>query len=319
MNQKFVEVTACEPDGYFDDEFVYDIEMPENHSFIANDILVHNSVYVTFQEVVHGCDWSDEPQKLIHQIYKLRLREYLDRNFAKFSEKSGTTNIQNLEFETLSYSAIFLKKKKYVMDKAWKTGKGDGLFYKPQSKIDAKGVETVQSSTPAFARKKLKELIIILFQERNKLDLKKFVQRLKKEKEEFMLGGIETISMSSSLSDYEKGIANDRDALVINMNCPIHVRAAGHYNYLVHNSKWKNKYELIKSGDKIRYYYAKTKGSMEQNIFGYLPGNFPMELAPDVDYDVQFSKCLVEPINRFLNAMGMPSIPEELFVRTALF
>jgi DNA polymerase elongation subunit (family B) len=264
-----------------------------------------DSVYITFQEVVHGCDWTGTAEELIHQIYKLRLKQYLDKNFAKFAEKSGTENIQNLEFETLSYSAIFLKKKKYVMDKAWKTGKGDGIRYQPQSKIDAKGVEIVQSSTPAFARKRLKDLLIILFQERNKLDLKKFVQRLKKEKEEFMLSDIEAISMSSSINDYEKGIANDRDTFIINPNCPIHVRAAGHHNYLVHNSKWKNKYELIKSGDKIRYYYAKSKGPAGQNIFGYLPGNFPTEIAPEADYDIQFAKCVIEPMNRFLNSMGI--------------
>jgi DNA polymerase elongation subunit (family B) len=289
---------------------------------VINDVSVYgdtDSVYITFQEVVHGCDWTGTAEELIHQIYKLRLKQYLDKNFAKFAEKSGTENIQNLEFETLSYSAIFLKKKKYVMDKAWKTGKGDGIRYQPQSKIDAKGVEIVQSSTPAFARKRLKDLLIILFQERNKLDLKKFVQRLKKEKEEFMLSDIEAISMSSSINDYEKGIANDRDTFIINPNCPIHVRAAGYHNYLVHNSKWKNKYELIKSGDKIRYYYAKSKGPAGQNIFGYLPGNFPTEIAPEVDYDIQFAKCVIEPMNRFLNSMGIPSIPEELFVRTALF
>jgi DNA polymerase elongation subunit (family B) len=289
---------------------------------VINDVSVYgdtDSVYITFQEVVNGCDWNGSAEELIHQIYKLRLKQYLDKNFAKFAEKSGTENIQNLEFETLSYSAIFLKKKKYVMDKAWKTGKGDGIRYQPQSKIDAKGVEIVQSSTPAFARKRLKDLLIILFQERNKLDLKKFVQRLKKEKEEFMLSDIEAISMSSSINDYEKGIANDRDTFIINPNCPIHVRAAGYHNYLVHNSKWKNKYELIKSGDKIRYYYAKSKGPAGQNIFGYLPGGFPTEMAPEVDYDIQFAKCVIEPMNRFLNSMGIPSIPEELFVRTALF
>jgi hypothetical protein len=134
-----------------------------------------------------------------------------------------------------------------------------------------------------------------------------------------MLSNIEQISMSSNCNDYEKGISDDREKLVVNLSCPIHVRAAGCHNYLLNNSKWKNKYQLIKSGDKIRYYYAKVEGGNDQNVFAYLPGNYPVEVAPPVDYDLQFAKCIIDPLNRFLNAMGIPSISEALFIKTQLF
>ena len=226
---------------------------------ITEDVAVYgdtDSCYVTFEEVVAGCDWKEDPIKLIHGIYKNRLNEYLTTSFKRYAESSGTENIQDLELETVSYSAIFLKKKKYVMDKAWKSGKGDGIFYQEQQKIDAKGVEIVQSSTPAFARKKMKELLKIIFKEKGKLNIRKFADMLKKEKQAFMLDNVENVSMSSSISDYEKGIADDRSKPVFNDHCPMHVRAAGYHNFIINNSKWKNKYQLIKSGDKVRYYYA---------------------------------------------------------------
>jgi hypothetical protein len=277
-----------------------------------------DSVYVTFEEVVKSCDWDKEPIKLIHEIYKHRLNDYLQKSFTKFAENCGTDNIQDLELETISYSAIFLKKKKYVMDKAWKSGEGDGIFYNEQQKIDAKGVEIVQSSTPAFARKKMKELLTIIFRERSKLNMRKLADLLKNEKQAFMLDHIENISMSSSISDYEKGIADDRKSLVFNDHCPMHVRAGGYHNYLVNNSKWKNKYQLIKSGDKVRYYYAKNDEGGE-NVFAYLPGNHPVEIAPPVDYDTQFAKCIIDPLNRFIGAIGLPPLSPELIVRTQLF
>ena len=277
-----------------------------------------DSVYVTFEEVVKSCDWDKEPIKLIHEIYKHRLNDYLQKSFTKFAEICGTDNIQDLELETISYSAIFLKKKKYVMDKAWKSGEGDGIFYNEQQKIDAKGVEIVQSSTPAFARKKMKELLTIIFRERSKLNMRKLADLLKKEKQAFMLDHIENISMSSSISDYEKGIADDRKSLVFNDHCPMHVRAGGYHNYLINNSKWKNKYQLIKSGDKVRYYYAKNDEGGE-NVFAYLPGNHPIEIAPSVDYDTQFAKCIIDPLNRFIGAIGLPPLSPELIVRTQLF
>ena len=141
---------------------------------------------------------------------------------------------------------------------------------------------------------------------------------MKKEKQEFLLDNIENVSMSSSISDYEKGVADDRKSLVFNDHCPMHVRAAGYYNFLINNSKWKNKYQLIKSGDKVRYYYAKNQEGGE-NVFAYLPGSYPVEIAPPVDYDMQFAKCIIDPLNRFIVAIGLPPISPELIVRTQLF
>ena len=53
MDYIFEDIEVCECIGYFEDEYVYDIEMDdETHTFIANDILVHNSSYVNLGPVV---------------------------------------------------------------------------------------------------------------------------------------------------------------------------------------------------------------------------------------------------------------------------
>ena len=289
---------------------------------IKDEVTVYgdtDSVYISFQDIVKGCDWDKDPRQLLMQIYKNRIKGYIEKSYTAYASQTGTINIQDLEMETISYSAIFLKKKKYCLDLAWKDGEGDGLFYEQQKKIKSVGVEIVQSSTPAFARSKMKELLVIIFQERNKLNLKNFANILKKEKESFMLDNVENVSMSSSISDYEKGIGDDRKQLIINDHCPMHVRSAGYHNYLLNQSKWKTKYQLVKSGDKIRYYYAKTERGVGENVFGYLPGNYPVEIAPPVDYDLQFAKCIVDPLNRFISAIGLPPISSELIVRTQLF
>jgi hypothetical protein len=277
-----------------------------------------DSCYVTFEDIVNGCDWAGDPRDLLLKIYEYRINEYIEKSYQQYAKQTGTDNIQNLEMETISYSAILLKKKKYCLDLAWKAGADGGIRYEPQKKIKAVGVEIVQSSTPAFARNKMKELLKILFQEKSKLNLRKFADLLKKEKAAFILDQIENVSMSSAVNDYEKGISDDRKKLVINDHCPMHVRAAGYHNYLLNTSKWKNKYQLIKSGDKVRYYYAKIEGGGE-NVFAYLPGNYPIELAPPVDYDTQFAKCIIDPINRFISSIGLPPVSSELIVRTQLF
>jgi DNA polymerase elongation subunit (family B) len=326
QGQEMIKYVSKIINRYFTDFWYRDTQLHEKIGItkatkIKDEVAVYgdtDSCYVSFQDVVKGTDWTEDPRKLIHLIYEHRLKDYLDKNFTAMANQAGTENIQDLEMETISHSAIFLKKKKYVMDKAWKSGAGGGTYYEPQKKIDAKGVEIVQSSTPAFARKKLMELLKIIFQERGKLNMRKFADLLKKEKESFMLDNVENVSMSSSISDYEKGIGEDRKKFVINEHCPMHVRAAGYYNYTLNNSKWKSKYQLIKSGDKVRYYYARQEEG-GQNVFAYLPGNFPSEFAPPVDYDTQFAKCIIDPINRFIAATGLPPLPPELIVRTQLF
>ena len=97
--------------------------------------------------------------------------------------------------------------------------------------------------------------------------------------------------------------------------CPINVRAASVYNHKLLNTKWKSKYNLIKTGDKIKHYYAKG----ESDVFGFLPGDYPYEFAQPVDYDRQFEKVIVEPFNRFIAPLGYNPVPGNLIYARSLF
>ena len=286
---------------------------------VHNDVVVYgdtDSTYLSFQEVLASCAWDTTDGKdFILKLTEHRLEDYINQCFSKYADTYGTKNIQSLELEKISESAIILAKKKYVLDLVWKD---PGVSYVAQSKISSKGVEIVQSSTPAFARKHLKDLLKVIFKEKKNLNVKDFVDKLKDIKEQFKLCDIEDISKSTGVSDYGKGISQDQETLVIASKCPIHVRAAGVYNYHLNNSKNKRKYRLIKSGDKIRWFHAKSKNHAE-NVFAFQPGNFPYEFAAEIDYDLQFSKTIIEPINRFMVAMGFGPIPANLITSARLF
>jgi len=81
------------------------------------------------------------------------------------------------------------------------------------------------------------------------------------------------------------------------------------------NSKWKTKYNTIKTGDKVKYYYTKD----DNGVFGFLPGNYPYEFALPVDYDLQFEKTIIEPFNRDLDAIGFNPVPGNLIYARSLF
>jgi len=316
---QFEKIQSCEKIGDFEEEYVYDLEIDEegydNQTFFANDILVHNSNYVTFQEVVASCDWKGDPKDLILAINEHRLKGYLKKCFDLYSKKWNTDNYQDFELETLSINGIFLGKKKYVTNIVY----SDGVHSESLSSIKTTGVEMIKGGTPPFVREKLLYLTKYIFSKGREFNLREFVQELKTIKRDFKAQEPENISIGISINNYEKFIMNDTTGFEVGKACPIHVRASGYHNYLLNNSKYKDKYALLRSGDKIRYYFVKVKNARENNVFAYAPGTYPYEFAPPIDFDEQFTKTILDPINRFIEVMGHNPISPNLFMMNALF
>jgi len=316
---QFENIASCRRIGTFESEYVYDLEIEEegydNQTFFANDLLVHNSNYVTFEEVVASCDWSGDPKELILSINDLRLKDYIKKCFDLYSKKWNTENYQDFELETISKNAIFLGKKKYVTNQVY----ADGIHSDPLTFIKTTGVEMIKGGTPTFVREKLLYLTKYILAVGKNFNLREFVQELKSIKKDFKAQEAEQISLAISVNNYEKFILNDTTNLEVSKSCPIHVRASAFHNFLLNNSKYKEKYPLLRSGDKVRYYFVPIRSEAENNVFAYAQGNFPYEYAPPVNYDEQFTKTILDPINRFIEVMGFHPISPNLFMINTLF
>jgi DNA polymerase elongation subunit (family B) len=274
-----------------------------------------DSNFVCFNEVLDKCDWPGTPKAFILRIYEEFLDKYLTKCYDIYAANCGTDNYQSFELEKISDSGVWLAKKKYVYNTVWKD---PGIDVEPLTDITAKGVEIVQSSSSKFVRETLKNLLKHIFTKKKDFNVVEFAGILKKYKEEFKLKNIEDIAASSAIGDYEKHVLMDKDKLVLEKACPIHVRAAAIYNHKLFNSKYKKKYQPIRSGEKVKYYHVKT-ANPEENVFAFIAGSFPVEFAPSMDYDTQFSKNIVQPINRFVEAMGYSPVSPQLVVSTQLF
>jgi len=285
------------------------------NKILAKTVTVYNdtdSTYMTFQPVLDSCDWKDDPKEFILKLKEIKLDKYFNDKFEEYAKKFNTHNIQNFELEKIAYSGLMMAKKKYVLDIAWKD---PGIEYKPQEKLAYTGVEIVQSSTPKFARKILKDLVNHIFVNGKKLDYSETVQKLREYKKQFVMQDPDDIAKGVSIGDYEKYVLDDRKEIALADKCPINVRSAAVYNHILFQSKWKGKYNLIKTGDKIKHYYCKG----EYQVFGFLPGNYPYEFAPEIDYDLQFEKIIIEPFNRFIEVLGFNPIPGNLIYARSLF
>lgn len=322
MEYKFEKIASCEKISEGDTDYVYDIEMNDDtHTFIANNILVHNSAYVTLQPIINQCHIKPEQQTdFILALNDCVLDGYLNSQFEKYAKDwNCPANKEKFELEKIARLVMMQAKKKYVMDIAWTD---DGTFHKPLHKVVYKGIEVVQGSTPDFCRQEMKKFITYILEELNagrELVYGNLVAKLKEAKMRFSMQSPNDVSKSFKISDYEKYIFNDKGPVIEyceNVTCPFHVRGAAVYNNMLYNSasKYKSKYSFIKRGDKIKFYYTKGGG-----VFSFIPDSYPLEFAPKMDVDEQFTKMVLDPLNRIISILGFAEVPKNLTYSSGLF
>ena len=273
-----------------------------------------DSGYLIFEECIDAVNWQGTIKDFVLILNRVRLAEYIKKVLNDYAKTFYTDNYLDFELETIAENAIWVAKKKYVQNIIWKDGKDyDNLSY-----IKTTGLEIIQSSTPLFCREKLIEVVRYVFSKKKLSidDNAELVALIKSIKQEFKLSNIEKISMSRGISDYRKFIINDTDELSLNKGCPIHVRAAGYYNYLLQQNGLKGKYELIGAGRKVKWYHSQDDFC---NVFAYNPGEFPVEFAPKIDIERQFQASIIDPLNRILVPAGMPPLNPSLAYTMSLF
>jgi DNA polymerase elongation subunit (family B) len=284
-----------------------------------------DSCYVQFQDVYESIIWQDESKKMsidefILALYGFRLNDYIIKTMELYAKKRNTENFLVFELESIAYNGIWMSKKKYIQNLAWDDKLEKDDRHEPLKKIKAIGYDTIQSSTPSFARLKLVEALKILFKSRetpDANDLQELVQFLKQTRKEFELADVDSISFNRRTNNIEKYIIDDQSEFQVGLKCPSNVKAAGYYNYLLNMSpNFKNKYKVINNGEKLKMYNC--KGPISE-VYAYLPGEYPYEIAPSVDYDTQFEKSMIDPLNRVLSAIGLQTLDTNLLYASALF
>jgi hypothetical protein len=258
-------------------------------------------------------NWDNELD-LIHGMDAFRYGGYFKKCLEEYAGSYGVKNREDFELERISESIINLAKKKYIQHIVYE----DGIPYDRLTYIFPKGVELVRSSTPAFAREKIVEIVKYLFTHPDDFNIKDLLKLVKNLRKEFELADIDDISMQSSCSNYDSKVLEDKTKLEFVSGAHFAVKSAAYYNYLLHQNKsLQSKYENIKSGTKIKYYYCKNKKM--NDMFAFIRGSYPIEFAPEIDYDEQFMKSILSPINSIIEPLGMPEITKRLSVVLDIF
>lgn len=277
---------------------VYDIEVENNHNFFGNGICVHNSWYISLgaavdkafegkdvdiQEKVNFCDKFCE--QIIGKIFReeaVHLAEYTN----------AKRNAMSVKRESIADKGIWSIKKRYALN----VYDDEGVRY-TTPKVKIVGGSAISSSTPPKCKQAIKDILELILTKSEK-DVQDYIVKFR---QEFFTGTPEEIGSSVGVTSLNYDIGDGK----FKLGTPFHCRGAITYNKLITSMNLTHKYSKINEGDKVFVVAIRPKNPVQCTWIAF-PDVLPKEfgLHKFVDYDKQFEKSFLAPVESYLNVIG---------------
>ena len=252
-----------------------------------------DSLYVNFGPLVEKLN-PKNPVEFLDKICTEHFEPALAKAYDKlFYNMNAYKNRMVMGREVIADRGVWTAKKRYILN----VHNNEGVQY-TEPKLKIMGIEAIKSSTPEVVRNKFKEIFKIIMSG-NEAETQEFIQSFKAE---FRNLPPEDVS-------FPRGVSNITDwsdrKLIYKKGTPIHVRGSLLYNKYVKSNKLTDRYELIGNGNRVKFSYLKMPNSIRENVIAF-PEVLPKELKLHnyIDYDLQFEKTFIEPLNLILNSVG---------------
>ena len=277
-------------------QYLNDLLKTSGHDYvIASDT---DSIYVCFDSLVSKVfDKGTETKKIVKfldDVARQKIEPFIEKSYTSLHGYVNSYE-QKMEMsrEVIADKGIWTAKKRYILN-VWDN---EGVQYK-EAQLKIMGIEAVKSSTPAPCREKIKQGLKIIMNGTER-EINTFIQDFRKE---FLNLPPEEIAYPRSVNGLSK--FSDTSQLFAK-GAPIHCKGAILYNHLVKKNKLSNKYEYIQEGDKIKFINLKQPNIYQCSSISFMT-KLPKELDlhKSVDYDVQFEKSFVEPLNFILQKIN---------------
>lgn len=256
-----------------------------------------DSVYFTFGPLVEKF-FSDKPKSeivtLLDRFCVEKINPMIDKACNDLLNYLNAYQRRiSFKREVIGDRGIWIAKKRYAID----VHNAEGVAYDPP-KLKVMGMEIVRSSTPAPARKALKDSVAMALTKTEE-DVKQYVSQLEAS---WVKQAPEDISFPRSVN----GLNDYKDSnSIFKKATPIHVKGALIYNHLIDSLRLTKKYQLINEGDKIKFVYLKEPNPIGSHVISFL-GELPEEfkLHKYIDYDRMFEKSFIDPLDSLLSCVG---------------
>jgi len=261
-----------------------------------------DSIYVNFGDLIQevfGTKEIDRKQgeEFLDKICSTKIEQVIEKGYLELQRQMGAyRNAMVMKREKITDRAIFVAKKRYILNVL----NSEGVHYE-KPKISVTGLESVRSSTPEVCREKMRSVFNVIMNG-TESDVQIYIKEFK---DEFKSLPVEAIAKTSGTDDIEK---YKHPVTLFRKGCPIHVRGSIVYNHHLAQNKLAKRYPSIQSGDKVKLVYMKVPNPIQQNVISF-PGVLPkeMELTKYIDYDTQFNKVFLTPIQGILDSLGWSS------------
>jgi hypothetical protein len=278
---------------------VFDIEVEDNHNFFANNICVHNSMYISLEKVVNNSPVKDKSTEEIinfmDQFCEKVLYPAIKTGYEEMAEYTHSyQNKMEMAREVLADVGVYHKKKKYLLS-VWDS---EGVRYAtPKKKVI--GLELVRSSTPAVVKKEMYKLLDTVLYSTEET-LQKQVSEFKKE---FMKCKVEEIAIPTGVNGVNTYSGGESSVYI--SGTPINSRAALLHNHYIDNLKLGDIYEKISEGNRIKYLYLDKRNPTKENVIGF-QGKLPVEfnLHQYIDKETMFEKAFLNACNILVEPLG---------------
>ena len=287
------------------DDYVYDIEVADTHTFFANDILVHNTDSTYF--VTHA-KTDNQARKIADYVAEQVNASYPEFMTKAFRCQPEFTTVTKCGREIVADNGIFVSKKRYILHMIDKDGT-------PCDKMKIMGLELKKTTLPKPVQKKL-----IYFVEN-------------------LLRGAEWDALAREIVDYKKELLNPESVLSLGLpkgvkgieaytsewksdpttRLPGHVAAAILYNKMLEEHGDKSSPQIF-SGFKLKIFYltkriGRFKAIAVPTDLTEIPQWFMDEFVPLIDTDAQIERLVDKPLEKIFDAINkkVPT-PQSLYL-----
>ena len=255
-----------------------------------------DSLYVSLDDIVNKFN-PKNPIDFLDKIASDTLEPVLDKSYADLYDMlGGVSNRMVMKREVIADRGIWTAKKRYILN----VQDNEGVRYK-EPKLKIMGIEAIKSSTPEPCRDALKELFKVIMTS-NEAEVQQSIEQFKNY---FKTLPSDEIAFPRGVSKVKEYKDNNT---IYKKGTPIHVRGSLLYNKQLHDLALTKKYAQIQNGDKIKFLYLRTPNPIKENVIAfpdYLPEEF--NLRKYIDFELQFQKTFLDPIEPILNAVGWNS------------
>ena len=258
-----------------------------------------DSLYVGVIDIINKFN-PKNPVNFLDEFGSKACEPVFEKAFEQFAKMTNAyTNRMVMARECIADRAIWTAKKRYILN----VHNNEGVQY-AEPKMKIMGIEAIKSSTPMACRDEMKNMFRVMLTSTEE-ETQKAIADFKERFKQLPAEDIAFPRGVSSITQYQER------GRIYSKGTPIHCRASILYNHHVKAKGLDKQFELIRNGEKIKFLYLMKPNPIQENVIGF-PNILPRELGLDryIDYNKQFEKAFLEPIEIILDSIGWTAEPK---------